>query len=400
MGSTELNSEKKMNKIETRSLKQGMYFEAPVFLDESYVLLTSDNPVTESLITNLTAWGFKTLRTEGSPIGRETPSQGPSNNIQTATLDQNIKEKEGLERARKFFMQMVEFTDKILTRFKEDNILNLNSMTEEIKKAITMIRDDDKYVLRFQEIVPSDGTEYLVSHSVKTTILALTIGDRLKMPNHKLIELGIASILHEVGMLQIPSKIYQKEGTLSEGEKKVINAHTLLGFRALREFSLPRDILLGILEHHERNDGSGYPQGLPTARISQFGKIIAVACSYDAQISNRPFRSGRDAHTSLTGMLREMRSHYDEEVMKALLSILSIYPLGSYITLQNGYTGIVVETNNSDFRYPTVKILLDKNKNILQDQPVVQTSEGGEMKIVSVLNNEEIGKIKDLVRHQ
>ena len=151
--------------------------------------------------------------------------------------------------------------------------------------------------------------------------------------------MGIASLLHEVGMLQIPTKVYDKDGSLSADEKKVIKAHTLLGFRSLREFSLPRDILLGVLEHHERNDGSGYPQGLSTARISQFGKIIAVACSYDAQISNRPFRSGRDAHTSLTGMLREMRSHYDEDVMKALLGILSIYPLGSYITLMNGYTG-------------------------------------------------------------
>ena len=376
-----------------------MYFESPVYLDDGYVLLTPETPVTELLIKNLGTWGFTSLFTEGSPIGRETPSQGgPTVSIQTATLDQNIKEKEGLNRARKFFMEMFHFTEKIHNRFKEDSILNLNAMTEEIKKAITMIREDDKYVLRFQEIVPPEGSEYMVNHSVKTTILSLAIGDKLKMPNHKLIELGIASLLHEVGMLQIPTKVYDKDGSLSADEKKVIKAHTLLGFRSLREFSLPRDILLGVLEHHERNDGSGYPQGLSTARISQFGKIIAVACSYDAQISNRPFRSGRDAHTSLTGMLREMRSHYDEDVMKALLGILSIYPLGSYITLMNGYTGIVTETNNADFRYPTVKILLDKNKNVLQDQPSVQTSEGGEMKIVSVLNNSEIEKIKALIQ--
>ncbi|WP_168203329.1 HD-GYP domain-containing protein [Oceanispirochaeta crateris] len=390
-----------MNNIEIKSLKPGMYFESPVYLDKGYVLLTPETPVSEMLIKNLNTWGFTTLFSEGSPIGRETPTQsGPSSNIQTATLDQNIKEKEGLNRARNFFMQMFHFTEKIHTRFKEDSILNLNAMTEEIKKAITMIREDDKYVLRFQEIVPPEGSEYMISHSVKTTILALSIGDRLKMPNHKLIELGIASLLHEVGMLQIPNKIYDKKGALSADEQKVIKAHTLLGFRALREFSLPRDILLGILEHHERNDGSGYPQGLSTARISQFGKIIAVACSYDAQISNRPFRSGRDAHTSLTGMLREMRSHYDEEVMKALLGILSIYPLGSYITLVNGYTGIVTETNDKDFRYPTVKILLDKNRNILKDQPSIKTSEGGEMKIVSVLNNSEIQKIKALIQTQ
>lgn len=375
-----------------------MYFESTVYLDDDFVLLTPETPVTEELIKNLGKWGFKILKTAGSPIGRETPSQGASSTVQTATLNQNIKEQEGLQRARKFYSEMLDFTTKVLNRFKDDNILNLNILTEEVKKAIAMIREDDKYVLRFQEILPPEGSDYMYNHSVKTTILALSIGDRLKMPNHKLIELGIASLIHEVGMLQIPSKIYEKEGALSEAEKKVINAHTLLGFRSLRDFSLPRDILLGVLEHHERNDGSGYPQGLNNTRISQFGKIIAVACSYVAQISNRPFRSGRDGHTSLTGMLREMRSHYDEDVMKALLTLLSIYPLGSYVTLENGYTGIVTETNDKDFRYPTVKILLDKNKNALQDQPVVQTSEGGEMKIVSVLNNTEINQIKEVLQ--
>ena len=85
--------------------------------------------------------------------------------------------------------------------------------------------------------------------------------------------------------------------------------------------------------------------------------------------------------------------------MKALLTLLSIYPLGSYVTLANGYTGIVTETNDADFRHPTVKILLDKNRNALQDQPVVQTSESGEMRIVSVLNNTEISGIKALLQN-
>ncbi len=386
-----------MNTIEIQNLKTGMYFESPVYLDENFVLLSPETPVSEIMIKNLKNWGFKKVMTPGSSQGRENPAQNPSS-VKTATLDQNVKEQEGLSRARKFFTELYDFTKKVMTRFQEDNILNLNSLTEEIKKAISMIREDDKYVLRFQEIIAPEKREYVINHSVKSTILALAIGDRLKMPNHKLIELGIASLIHEIGMLQIPSRVYEKEGALTEKEKQVINAHTVLGFRAVKDLSLPRDILLGILEHHERNDGSGYPQGLENARISQFGKIIAVSCSYEAQISNRPFRSGRDAHTSLTGMLKEMRSHYDEDVMRALLSLLSIYPLGSYVTLGNGYVGIVTETNDKDFRYPTVKLLLDKGRKALQDQPVIKTGEDNETRIVSVLNNKEIDGIKELLQ--
>ena len=387
-----------MNRIETKSLKEGMYFESSVFLGENYILLTPDIPVSAELIKNLTAWGFNDLSTEGSPVGREAPAQSPASASKGATLDQNVKDREGLKRAQVFYDELVPFTEKSLNRFKEDNILNVSFITEEVKKAISIIREDEKYVLRFQELNFQKNLDYNIVHSVRSLVLALAIGEKMKMPNFKLIELGIATLLHEVGMLQIPSKIYQKEGALTAAEKKVINAHTVLGFRSLRDFSLPRDVLLGVLEHHERNDGSGYPQGLDASKISRFGKIIAVACSYDAQISQRPFRNSRDAHTSLTGMLKEMRSHYDEEVMKALLSLLSIYPLGSYVVLENSYTGVVVDTNSEDFRYPTVKLLLDANNNQLQEQPVIQTREEEGLKITTVLNNREILEIRDKIQ--
>ncbi len=387
-----------MNRIETKSLKVGMYFEAPVFLDENYILLTPDIPVTDALIKNLQSWGFQELSTEGSPVGREAPAKSAVNVVKGATLDQDIKDKEGLGRAQTFYDEITQSAEKILGRLKEDSILNVSIITEEVKKAITMIREDGKYILRFQEIKFNEKQDYNLLHSVRSMILSLAIGERMKMPNHKLIELGIASLLHEVGMLQIPSKIYQKEGALSDAEKKVINAHTVLGFRSLREFSLPRDVLLGILEHHERTDGSGYPQGLDSTKISRFGKIIAVACSYDAQISHRPFRSSRDAHTSLTGMLKEMRSHYDEEVMKALLSLLSIYPIGSYVVLENGYTGVVVETDPDNFRYPTLKLLLDANGHRLKEQPVVQTRDEQGFRITTVLSTSDIQEIRKKIQ--
>ncbi len=380
--------------IKVADLREGMYFEAPVLLDRNYVLLTPETPVTSALIKNLKAWDFQNLHTPGAIMGRESPQ---AQSTSSATLDQNIKEKEGLKKAEKFYKALYQFTAKCLERFAKDNDLNLNAITEEVKKTIAIVREGEKYILRFQDITHSAGKDYITNHSAKTTILSLAIGEKMKMPNHKLIELGIATLLHEVGMLKIPPAVYEKKGSLSEAEKKVVSAHTVLGFRALKEFSLPRDILLGVLEHHERNDGSGYPQNLPAQRISQFGKIIAVACSYDAQISNRPFRSGKDAHTSLTSMLREMKVFYDEEVMKALLGLLSIYPLGSYVTLNNGYTGIVTETNGQDFRSPGVKVLLDRNKRPLMDQPVIHTG-GEDLKITRVLNNNEIKSVKRILQ--
>ena len=98
-------------------------------------------------------------------------------------------------------------------------------------------------------------------------------------------------------------------------------------------------------------------------------------------------------------MLKEMRSHYDEDVMKALLGLLSIYPLGSYVVLENSYTGVVVETNAENFRFPTVKLILDANENPLKDQPIVHTREEDGYRITTVLNSREIESIQNKIKN-
>ena len=141
----------------------------------------------------------------------------------------------------------------------------------------------------------------------------------------------------------------------------------------------------------------------PTDRISSslssestslFGKIIAVACSYDAQISNRPHKDGVDGYTSMLMMLKEMRNLYDEKVISAMISAISIYPLGSYIRLQSGAVGIVVDTGSENPKYPVVKLHLDENLHLFKEQPIVKTSDEEGMSVAGVLSEEEI---KDLI---
>ena len=379
-------------------LKPDTYYDAPLWLDEQFMLISKDAPVTVGVITGLKTWGYKGVWTEGSLVSGASAATASAETVSGAVLNNDAKEAEGRRRARKFFEDLSNFTRKIYDTFSRDGYLDMSAITDEVKNAIQMIKDYRAYMLRLPDL-KADGIDYLYTHSARTTIIALTIGLALKLPNHQLIELGIAALLHEVGMMKIPRQVYDKATKLSENEKKLINTHPVQGLKMLQEYSkentnpLAQDILMGVWQHHERSNGSGYPQGLSGNSITLFGKILAAACSYDAQISNRPHRDGVDGYTSMLMMLKEMRNLYDEKVIAALLNSISIYPLGSYVRLENGAIGIVVDTGNENPKFPIVKLHLDENLHMYKEQPIVKTHEGDGMSVTGVLSDEEIQEL-------
>jgi HD-GYP domain-containing protein (c-di-GMP phosphodiesterase class II) len=301
-----------------------------------------------------------------------------------------------------FFTDLAVFTRKVYDTFNRDGYLDMTSITEKVKNVIQMLKDFRSYILRLPDL-KADGIDYLYTHSARAVIISLTIGESLKLPNFRLIELGIAAMLHEVGMMKIPKQVYDKSTALTATEKKLISTHPSQGLKMLQDYSkenanpLAQDILMGVWQHHERSNGSGYPQGLSGESITQFGKIIAVACSYDAQISNRPFRDGIDGYTSMLTMLREMSTLFDEKVISALIRSISIYPLGNYVRLKNGAIGIVVDIGNHP-RYPIVKLHLDEELHLYKEQPIIRTreddDEGESLTVTAVLTEQEV---KDLV---
>ncbi len=386
-------------RIPLDDLKSETYYDAPLWLDEEFLLLSNDAPVTENLVANLKTWGYKGVWTDGSLVSGNSAAKASAETVSGAVLNNDAKEAEGRRIARKFFEDLANSTRKVYDTFNRDGNLDMTSITDEVKKVIQMIKNYRSYMLRLPDL-KADGIDYLFTHSARTTIISISIGDALKLPNFRLIELGIAAMLHEVGMMKIPKQVYDKSTPLSEKERKLISTHPVQGLKMLQEYSkenanpLAQDILMGVWQHHERSNGSGYPQGLSGESITIFGKIIAAACSYDAQISNRPFRDGVDGFTTMLLMLKEMRSLYDEKVISALLNSISIYPLGNYVRLKSGAIGIVVDIGD-DPRYPVVKLHLDENLHMYKEQPIIKTRDDEEgLSVTGVLIEQEV---QDLV---
>lgn len=389
-----------MNKILVADLKPGLYFESPVFLDGRFILLNADIPTSQELIQTLNQWNYTVIFTPGDPQGEERLGQGAL--APGANLDQDEKEKEGISKAQEFYDEFLDFTSGLFENFKKTNALNLDRITDYIKNTIDMIKENQAYILRFSSLRNDSKFPYFITHAVRSTILALTIGlnvKTVKIPPFKVIELGISCLLHEIGMMQIPEQLYNKEGILSPEEKKTITAHPILGYRLLTDLKsavpLSQDILMGVLQHHERENGSGYPQKMMGDKISLYGKIIAIACSYDAQISSQPHSEGKDGYSTITSLIKEMQSLYDKDMVTALMSVLSLFPIGSYVVMGDESIGTVVKTSEDFFRQPYVKLQLDSKKNPIKEMPVIQSTSEGDMSIIRVLNEREVIELKN-----
>ena len=355
-------------------LQEGNYFDAPVYLDEAFVLLSPDTPLSEELIQRLKHWGYEKVLSDGSLS--EAPAYISSGAATTASsvLDMDIRDKQEIVDAKKLYYSLANYTLESFKRFKEDNRLKIPQLSERIKELIDMVKSSRDAILRYPEFVyPSEN--YMYVHSVNSAILALAIGELMKLPPHRMIELGLAALLHDIGMLKLPDAVYLKEENLSEKEFQLVRAHTTLGYKILKGFSVAEEIALAAEEHHERLDGSGYPKKLSGDKISLYSRIVAVVCSYDAITSKRMFKAQNDAHAAVMELLTSRNKSYDENVIRSLIVCISAYPLGSLVLLSDDSIGRVTKTNPESPRFPFVQVLIDKNGARIEEPLLIKTAE-------------------------
>ncbi len=383
-----------MQDVLVSQVQPGKYFTQEVFLDEKYILLSPETPISEELLERLGRWGFDYVKTGG------TQAEKPSTAAQTAganeapltLIDQDIKDREAMEEANKQYRSFVDFTEKTFTRYVTAGELPQRAIGDRMKETIDLIRENRKYILRLTEL--DTGTKnYIVDHSAKTALLSIAVGMTMKRPPHKLIELGTAALLHEIGMIRLPANIYMTDKPLNDQEKKAITAHTVLGYKILKQFDFPAPICLAVLECREHMDGTGYPRSIPGEKISPYARILAVTSSYAAMISQRPFRPHTDGSTAMMEILKGKGNRYDQQAIRGLVMTLSLYPYGTYVQLKNGSAGMVVDIDPEQPRFPTVKLLTDATGTVLKERPTIPTTED-DYQVAGPLPHEEVQAIK------
>jgi len=377
-----------MKEISVSELQADNYFDSPVYLDEAFILLSPDTPLTEELIQRLKSWGYETVLSDGELSGAPAYISSGATTTTSSVLDVDIRDKQQLEDAKKLYYALVNFTLESFKRFKEDNRLRIPQLSERIKQLIDMVKSGRDAILRYPEFVyPSEN--YMYVHSVNSAILALAIGELMKLPPHRMIELGLAALLHDIGMLKLPDAVYLKEDDLTDKEFQLVRAHTTLGYKILKGFSVSEEIALAAEEHHERLDGSGYPKALSGDKISFYSRIVAVVCSYDAITSKRLFKTQHDPHAAVMELLKDRNTSYDETVIRSLIVAVSAYPLGSPVQLSDDSIGRVTKTNPESPRFPFVQVLIDREGMRLDEPLLIKTAQEDGLSIKRCLTPKE-----------
>jgi HD-GYP domain-containing protein (c-di-GMP phosphodiesterase class II) len=378
-----------MKSLSVASLIPNSYFSSPVYLDKKYIILSTDTPVSTDLITRLKAWNYTEVFTDGDVLLQPQEELTNPVIIHEAIIDHTLQEQEKHDRIAAFYFDLVNYMDNVIKNLVKKNELDLKEIIEKVKETINIIREE-KDVLLGLTAKKYTIENFQIPHVVNSTIIALGIGDFLKLPPHKLIDLGTAGLLHEIGMIKVPQTLVMGKKDLSPEEKKTIVAHTLWGYRILKNFTVPDTIAAVALEHHERSDGSGYPRKITQEAISLYSRIVAVTCSYETSTAGRPYKHPTDAHKALLFMLGPQKNKYDDTALKALVYTLSVYPLGNFVLLSNNTKGIVYKTNFKDPKNPIVKLMKDANNNEIVKPILVETSREKGITIVRTLKPEEM----------
>ena len=299
-------------------------------------------------------------------------------------------------RAKAAVDQLAETVGTIFDQVATGGALDVLKVRKSVDPMIDSITRNPDACIWLARMKQQDS--YTYQHSVGASIWAVALGRQLGLPRADLRSLAIGGLLFDVGKLGVPAELLKATRKLSDEEFAEVRNHVNRGVDMIQSSGLMnRDVLDMVAHHHERHDGSGYPQGLAGDKIPIYARIAAIVDCYDAITSHRSYARAIPPSVAIK-MLYEWRDiEFQAELIEEFIQAVGIYPAGTLVELSSGEVAVVVAEYRTRRLRPRVMVLLDADKQPLADLKMIDmlnqttTEDGQPLDIVNSLEPEAYG---------
>jgi len=317
-----------MRFIKTRDLTPGMMVGRAVVSRDGIPLLGKDACLTKTQINKLLNWGVQFLCI---------------NDGVDAKADFMEKYEEVVESVKRIFENV--------RQSRPIPIREIHELTDQMIGPLINVTGvlDYLYEVRLH-------SDYTFEHSVHVAVITGVFGSWLNYRGDEYKNLIMAGLLHDIGKLGVPLSILDKPGKLLDSEFTTIKKHSEEGYNLFKNSGeISQGTKMGVLQHHERIDGSGYPFGVKGSEIHEYAKIVAVADMYDAMTSDRAYRSKLTPFAAMELIEEEMHKKMDVSICLPILSNMRDYFIGTDVLLSNGQKATIIALSSEAWMTPMVR---------------------------------------------
>lgn len=409
-----------MTRIYSNELKEGIIYSAPLFFDDGVNMFFAKRRALKKYhIDILKKWSIPFIITYGTVIDNGNTAllnEGSADLEEIEPLEELMELQEEEEKKKHMPATFsVQYLNRIVQNFSKNRsyVLKKIRFLEESLKQIFISIQKGKTVERgavesitesLTQLVkdfPSETLNIVISVNFDSTyeikaiissIIGILIAKNLNMQKKDRANLLVASLLHDIGMLGVSKDITEKQTKLTRQEFELLKLHLLKSARLTSEhLYYPKEVGEIIMQHHERFDGSGYPEGLEGEAIHLSARVLSLTDSFSAMICRTSYGKPLSGYKTMKELSQRVDKKFDPKILKSFIAILGYYPVGSYVLLNSKHFALVIEANEIFPYQPRVQILSKSSEDNAKINigDIINLQDYPQLSIVSQIQNAE-----------